>query len=61
MIQVLVLEPLESEVLRLRDEVDILRPAEAKLSKVEQNLSRWASIVQIFSTAVTQLMHDALT
>lgn len=40
LIQVLVLEPLESEVLRLRDEVDILRPAEAKLSKVEQNLSR---------------------
>lgn len=34
------LEPLEAEVMRLRDEVDILRPAEAKLSKVEENLSR---------------------
>ncbi len=38
--QVLELDPLEDEVLRLRDEVDILRPAEAKLSKVEENLSR---------------------
>lgn len=38
--QVIVLEPLEEEVMRLRDDVDILRPVEAKLSKVEENLSR---------------------
>ena len=38
--QVLDLEPLEEEVIRLRDEVDVLRPTEAKLVKVEENLSR---------------------
>ncbi|CAN0419262.1 unnamed protein product, partial [Ectocarpus sp. 12 AP-2014] len=34
------LESFEEEVLRLRDDVDILRPAEAKLSKLEDTLSR---------------------
>lgn len=34
------LEPLEEEVIRLRDEVDVLRPAEMKLAKVEESLSR---------------------
>lgn len=34
------LESFEDEVLRLRDDVDILRPAEAKLSKLEDTLSR---------------------
>lgn len=38
--QVFLLEPLEEEVERLRDEVDVLRPMEASLSKAEENLAR---------------------
>ena len=36
--QVLMLEPLQEEILKLRDEVDILRLAGVKLAKVEKSL-----------------------
>lgn len=39
-LQALLLEPLEEEVRELRDEVDVLKPAEVQLSKVEESLSR---------------------
>eukprot|EP00903_Cladosiphon_okamuranus_P013669 g12730.t1 len=56
--RVLVLEPLEIEVLRLRDEVDILRPAETKLAKVEQNLSRCREKIEELSPFPGQLKKE---
>lgn len=42
-IQLCHLEHVEDEVVRLRDEVDVLRPAESKLVKLEANLARYLS------------------
>lgn len=39
-LQVDLLENFEEEVKRLHDEVDILKPAEMKVSKLEDNLAR---------------------
>ncbi|CAN0101905.1 unnamed protein product [Scytosiphon promiscuus] len=56
--RVFVLAPFEDEILRLRDEVDILRPAEAKLSKVEDNLSRCRAKIEELSGLPAQLKKE---
>lgn len=40
-LQVFRLKSLEEEVMELRDQVDILKPAEAKLTMMEETLSRF--------------------
>ncbi|CAM9369379.1 unnamed protein product [Ectocarpus sp. 6 AP-2014] len=52
------LESFEEEVLRLRDDVDILRPAEAKLSKLEDTLSRYREKIEELSGLPGQLKRE---
>ncbi|CAM9901332.1 unnamed protein product, partial [Laminaria digitata] len=55
---VFLLEPLEEEVERLRDEVDVLRPMETNLSKAEENLARCRDRIEELGDLPAQLKKE---